>query len=212
MSLTEGIIIVSHLPIAISALYALFIYRQLAPELKIFSFFLFFSAVVQLSALALALNRINNLPLLHIYVAAGFLLLAIFYKKILNGFIQGRLIWIITIAFLVYTILNSIFIEPVRTFNSSALTVESILIVILSLFTFIVLLNDIARERRSSLIRSINWINSGLFIYYSSSLLIFYLTNNFSFSFNRYIWILHSFFSMVMYACFYIGLWKRQRI
>jgi hypothetical protein len=212
MSLTESIIVVSHLPIAISALYALFIYRQLAPELKIFSFFLFFSAVVQLSALALALNRINNLPLLHIYVAAGFLLLAVFYKKILNGFIQARLIWIISIAFLLYTILNSIFIEPVRTFNSSALTVESILIVILSLFTFIVLLNDIARERRSSLIRSINWINSGLFIYYSSSLLIFYLTNNFSFSFNRYIWILHSFFSMVMYTCFYIGLWKRQRI
>jgi hypothetical protein len=212
MSLTEGIIIVSHLPIAISAVYALFIYRQLAPALKIFSFFLFFSAVIQLSALALALNRINNLPLLHIYVAAGFLLLAVFYRNILNGFIRARLIWIITIAFLVYTILNSIFIEPVRTFNSSALTVESILIVILSLFTFIVLLNDIARERRSSLVRSINWINSGLFIYYSSSLLIFYLTNNFSFSFNRYIWILHSFFSMVMYSCFYIGLWKRQRI
>jgi hypothetical protein len=211
MGLTESIIIASHIPIAVSAVYALAVYKQLGPELKVFSFFLFFSAVIQLSALGLALNRINNLPLLHIYVAAGFFLLTIFYKKILNGFIHPRIIWGIGISFLVYTVLNTLFFEPIRTFNSMALTVESILVVILSLVTFIVLLNDIARERRSSIIKSINWINSGLFIYYSSSLLIFYFTRNFPLSINQYTWILHSFLSIAMYSCFYIGLWKRQR-
>lgn len=211
MSSSEILIIASHVPIAVSAVYALCIYRQLEPELKVFSFFLFFSAAVQLTALGLALKRINNLPLLHIYVAAGFLLLAVFYQNILNSFIRPRIIWAITVSFLVYTVLNSLFIEPIFTFNSMALTVESILVVILSLSTFIVLLNDIVKERRSTVIKSINWINSGLFIYYSSSLIIFYLTRNFPLSINQYTWILHSFFSIAMYTCFCIGLWKRRR-
>lgn len=211
MSTTEIIIIISHLPIVISAVYAALLYKKLEPKLQLFSIFLFLSAVIQITALVLALNRINNLPLLHIYVAAGFLLLALFYKQVLESFIHPRIIWVITVLFLIYTILNSIFIESFYTFNSTALAVESVLIIILTLSTFMVLMNDIVKEQRSSIIKSLNWINSGLFIYYTSSLIIFYLTRSFPKSINSYTWILHSVFSIIMYLCFMVGLYKRSR-
>ena len=211
MSITEIIIIASHIPIVISATYALVLYKKLEPELKLFSYFLFLSFVIQITALILALRRTNNLPLLHIYVAAGFLLLALFYIRVLNDFIKSEIIGAITILFLIYTTINSLFIESFFTFNSTALTVESILVVILSLSTFMVLLNDIVKQKRSHIIKSINWINSGLFIYNASSLLIFFLTRNFPKALNQYTWILHSFFSVVMYICFIIGFSKRNR-
>ncbi len=211
MNTIEIIIITSHVPIITSAVYAAILYKKLDKKLQLFSLFLFLSAFIQITALILALNRTNNLPLLHIYVAAGFLLLALFYKSVLKNFIHQGVIWTITITFLLYTILNSIFVESFFTFNSTALAVESILIVILSLSTYMVLMNDIVKEQQASVIRSINWINSGLFIYYSSSLIIFYLTRSFPKSINSYTWILHSIFSIIMYLCFIIGLSKRSR-
>ncbi len=211
MSTIEFVVISSHVPIIVSAAYAALLYKKLDLKLRRFSLFLFLSALIQITALVLALNRINNLPLLHIYVATGFLLLAFFYKTVLENFIHSGIIWTITILFLVYTILNSIFIEPFLTFNSIALTVESVLIVILSLSTYMVLMNDIVKEQNPSGISSISWINSGLFIYYSSSLIIFYLTRSFPRSINNYAWLLHSFFSIIMYVCFIFGLSKRPR-
>jgi hypothetical protein len=77
------------------------------------------------------------------------------------------------------------------------------------------MLNDIVRKNRQHLVKSLNWINSGLFIYYASSLVIFFYSDliekAFSRIFNLQTWILHSFFSTVMYCCFFIGLWNRPR-
>ena len=155
------------------------------------------------------------MPLLHIYVGAGFLMLAIFYKKVLEEFISGILIYSVAGLFLILTALNSIYLQPVNTFNSYALTLESVLLIIFSLTTYFLLLNEVVKEKRKAIISSINWINSGIFIYYVSNLLIFYFSDYFykyfSAEINRYTWVLHSFFSVVMYTFFFIGLWKQPK-
>jgi hypothetical protein len=216
MNFSESIILVSHLPILATVVYAAVRYKTLGPELKVFSWFIFLSGLVQFVSLAFWFAHKNNMPLLHFYVAAGFVSLAWFYKTVLKGFINEGIIWAIAILFLLFTTGNTFFFQPVLTFNSNALTVESILIIILALFTFIFFLNDIVKETGGTDIKSLNWINSGLFIYHSSSLLIFYfgatIIGMFSKSLSQYIWVFHSFFSIVMYTCFYIGLWKRSSI
>ena len=152
---------------------------------------------------------------MHFYVLAGFLILLFFYDSILQGFISRKLFVGIGVLFTLYSLLNSIVIQTIHAFNSHALVVQAILVIILSLSTYILLLNDIVREQRVELIESLNWINSGLFIYYLSSLLIFYfgdfLTRNFSPTINQYTWALHTLFSTAMYTCFFIGLWRRPR-
>lgn len=215
MIFSRTIIILSHLPILLAVVYAAWHYKKLGRELKVFSWFIFLSGIIQFTSLAFWYAGKNNMPLLHFYVAAGFACLAWFYKTVLNNFISAKIIWSVTVLFLIFTLANSLFAQDIFTFNSNALVVESVLIIILALFTFTFLLNGIVKETGRHDSRSLNWINSGLFIYYSSSLLIFYfgtvITQAFSRYLNLYTWVFHSFFSMVMYTCFFVGLWKRSK-
>lgn len=202
-------------PVLITAGYALFIYRKLAKELQVFSWFLFLSAIVEVASKILWFQSRNNMPLLHFYVAAGFFLLALFYQRVLNDFINKKIIRVVLIIFLTFTIINSLAIQPLTTFNSYALTLESVLIIILSLSTFILMMDDIVRKKRLNIARSLNWINSGLFIYYLSSLLIFYFGDLITLlspsHLVKYTWVIHAFFSFIMYCCFFVGLWCRQK-
>lgn len=215
MNFSQITIVASHAPILLNVIYAGVCYKTLENELKVFSWFIFLSGVVQFASLALWFAGKNNMPLLHFYVAAGFTSLAWFYKTILKGFVNAKIIGCITLLFLLFTGANSLFLQDIYTFNSNALTVESILVTVFALFTFIFLLNDIVKENSGHTITSLNWINYGLFIYYSSCLLLFYsgeiFTRLFSLAINQYTWIYHSFFSVIMYTCFLFGLWKRRR-
>lgn len=213
--LSKYIIIISHLPILITSCYALITFRKQEAILKVFSCFIFLSYLIQFASLLFWFNRMNNMPLLHLYVGIGFLMLAVFYKNVLEGFISGSVIYTVAAVFFILTALNSLFLQSVYTFNSYALTLESVLLIIFSLTTYILLLDKTVKEKRKSMVSSLNWINSGIFIYYVSNLLIFYFSGYFSryFSreFNRYTWVVHSFFSVVMYTFFFIGLWKRPK-
>jgi hypothetical protein len=77
------------------------------------------------------------------------------------------------------------------------------------------LLNEASQEVWIPERKTLNWINSGIFIYYSSSLLIFYFSDAMArvlpIYLNQNIWILHSLFSMIMYSCFIVALWKRPK-
>ncbi|MCC6372429.1 MAG: hypothetical protein IT236_15600 [Bacteroidia bacterium] len=215
MRISLLISLLSHIPIFITTGYALWLYKKLENELRVFSWFLFITGVIQFVALLLALKGINNMPLLHIYVLLSFIFLALFYKSVLQEFIDGRIILFLALLFGLYTCFNSVFIQSVFTFNSKALTIESILVIILSISTYVFFLNSVMKESKRDLTTSLNWINSGLFIYYTSNLLIYYfgnvITGQLSKTMNLYAWVLHSFFSVIMYTCFFIGLWKRPK-
>jgi hypothetical protein len=215
MSYIKWILVLSNLPILAAAVYALFIYKKLDDILKAFTWYIFLTVIIQFPYLALWFYDKNNLPLLHLYVLLSFISLAVFYLYVLRGFISTAIILLVAVLFSCFTIFNSVVIQGIHSINSNALTVESVLVIILSLSTFIVLLNDDAKETRKEIIASLRWINSGLFIYYASDLLLFYfskmMVNEFSTTINRYGWMLNSFFLTVMYICFIIGLWKRPK-
>lgn len=215
MKFTTTIIIASHIPILATVIASAVLYKKLGDALRVFAWFIFLSGFVQFTSLGLCLVLKNNMPLLHFYVAAGLPCLVWFYKKVLGDFVSGAIMRGIIILFLLFTIANSLFIQNIYRFNSNALALESIIIIILALFTFIFFLNDTMKEAGVPDIKSLTWINTGLFVYYLSCLLIFYFGDTILFRFSRDLsrltWLFHSFFSIVMYTCFFIGLWKRSK-
>lgn len=215
MSLVNTVIVISYLPIGATVISCLWMYSKLSKTLRVFSLFIFLSGFVQFTSLALFFCGKNNMPLLHFYVAASVPCLVAFYKTVLGNNVSDKIMWGIILCFLTFTIINSIFIQDIYSFNSNALVIESIIVIILSLFTFIFLLNDSMQETEIRDKKTLNWINSGLFIYYLSCLLIYYYGDMILFHFSRSLvgltWIFHSFFSIVMYTCFFIGLWKRSK-
>ena len=204
------------LPAIAAAIYSAITFKKLTKELKIFTLFIFLSGIIEVFSRTLWFLKINNFPLLHVYVAVGFLIQVWFYHEVLKRFVSNKLIISIGLLFTCFTIVNSTFFESIYSFNSNALTVQSIFIIIFSISTYMLFLNDIVKsETDIILIKSLNWINSGLFIYYSSSLLIFYLgdyfTKNYSVTINQYTWAIHTMFLIFMYSCFIIGLNKNLK-
>lgn len=214
-AIAKFIIDYSDIPTFLVGIYTLFIYKKLPKEMKYISWFILTSFVIQVIASILFYNGENNLPLLHIYTVVGFVCLIIFYNQIFDGLIKPKILWILSTVFVLFSVINSIFIQDIYTFNSYALSVEAVIIIILSLTTFVFLMNDIVKKKRMAVIKSISWINAGLFIYYSSSLLVFYF-GNMIINFSRtplvhYTWFIYALFSIIMYFCFFIGLWKRPK-
>lgn len=215
MNSTQLIIIGSCVPVFVAALYAAFLYRELNRALRLFSLFLFISGTVQAVSLWMWFMGMNNLPLLHVYVAAGFTALALFYNHLLRDFIDQRLMAFLVGGFLCFTVLNSLFLQSVYTFNSYALTAESVIVLIFSISTLMLGQHEVPRENRRTDFASLNWINAGLLIFYTSDILIYYfgdaLIDLFPSYMNEYAWTAHAFFSAIMYSCFIIGLWKSPK-
>lgn len=213
MSLPRTIIILSHIPILAAALVAGWQYKKLQPAGKAFAWFVIYSCLIQSIALGFWFMVRNNMPLLHLYVPTEFILLAIFYGRLLSGYINDMIIRLTAVVFVLFSLVNSIFFQPINTFNSIALTTEAILLVILSIFTFIVQLNRAALADQKNQWAGISPINSGIFIYNASTLLLFYFGSSIMRSYSKdisaYTWLYHSLFSIIMYICFIIGLWKQ---
>ncbi len=205
----------SFLPTLLVAGYAAVVYKKLPHQIQIFCWFIFLSGIIEATSRILWFSGKNNMPLLHIYVAVGFLCLSYFYRYLLKDFVNPRIILIVQVLFTVFTLLNSAFFQSVFTFNSYALTVESIVLVIFSLTTYMLMMNDVVKKNHAKIRKSVDWLNSGVFIYYASSLLIFHFGNIITILSPSllvdYTWVLHAIFSIVMYCCFFVGLWNRAK-
>lgn len=215
MSWIKLVLVFSNVPICGCMVLALIRYKDLSKELKVFSWFIFVSAIVQCFSLVLWSFSINNLFLNHLFVPLGSVCIAIFYNRLLSRFINSNVVWIVLALFIITTLINSIFIQPLATYNSYAQVIQCVLVVILSLATFLLLMNHGNYLTNEVDVKSVNWINSGLFIYYASVLILFYfgdiLIKSFSMEVNRYAWLLHSLFYIIMSGCFFMGLWKHLR-
>lgn len=207
--------LLSCFPVLAAAGFALAVHTRLSRELKLFSRFLYVSAVIQVVSAPLWLLSINNMPVQHVYIPLGFTCLALFYRSLLREFVPGSVFYVTIALFTAFSLCNSFFIQSIFQFDSNASTVESILIIILAISSFILSQHEIVREGYISSIQGLNWISSGLLLYYASRSLLYYygdfITRSLPYSLGRYVWALHAVFSMVMYSFFIVGIWKSLR-
>jgi hypothetical protein len=216
MTTAKILLTLSNLPIVVTALYVSVVFKQLNKELIRLSYYIFFSLVIQIVSFSLSLLHINNMLFLHlnVYVCVG--LLGWFYAEVFNGFINRRIIATVVVLFWLGCIIDIIINNPFQRFNSMLLTVQCVLMITISLFTFSFMLNGNIRILKKHLFDSLMWINSGIFIYFTSNILLFFFNNAITAmavgtKMGSKMWVFHAFFIMVMYCCFFIGIWKRQR-
>jgi len=213
--LTKLILPISCIPVLTAAVYSAVLYQRLKREFQIFSWFLFLSGAVQLFTLVLWWFELPNLIYSHFYVVMGFFCLAWFYKTVLQEWIRPLVFYWLIGAFTVFAAIVFAMGPSVQALAYISLTVEAALITMLSLSTFLLTQNEIVRTGNLVEVRALNWINSGLFIFYTSAILLYYfgdlLIRTFPPELSRYGWAMHAFFSMIMYTCFCVGLWKSPK-
>lgn len=203
--------IIVPLTIIIPVLIAIFKYRHLSSELKIAAWYLFLGGFSNFITSLLAFNNITNIPVFHFYTALELTLLCIFYKMILGGSVISRYIHPLIVVFLLLCVVNVLFFQNLFTFNSYTKTLEAIIIVFLALAYFKKNLDETAVSTSPQ--NPVVYINSGVLIYFSGSLIIFVIENLSisNITFWKVVWTLHASLLMIMYQLFAVALWKFKK-
>lgn len=213
--ITETIVSITYFSIAVSVFWIIWNFRHLRLEFQVLAAFVFLSAAVQATAEILAQFGINNMPVSHAYALFGFLLITSFFRFILKPFIPSKVFTVLGIIFLLLAVVNSLFWQPIVEFNSIPLVIEALIIMVFSISTFILTLNEGQNEYIRPLLVSLNWVNSGLFVYFFGSLILFYnghvIIHEASKYLSQYTWLAHSMLTVILHTCLLMGLWKSPK-
>lgn len=157
-------------------------------------------------------NKINNLPLYHIYTVIEFFLITNIYKSALSKLFPQHFFTVSSILFTFLAILNTLFFQGIFTFNSNMTTLMGLIIIFYSLCYFYSLLKEIKYSGLES--KPMFWINSGFLIYFSSNIILFFLNNNLfekSTEASYVVWGLHAIINMILTIFYTVSVWVKPK-
>jgi hypothetical protein len=168
------------------------------------------SGLTQLIITFLAESGLNNMPFFHVYTVAELLVLIAFFKHLLNPVSTARYLYLIGGSFVVFALLNTLFIQDLFQFDSYARSIEALVVIALCFAYF----GEQFRTDRLSWKDPGLWFVMGLFVYFSSSFIIF-LISNLDLSLDKYfdwmVWNVHATIVLIMYVFYTIGFVKCSR-
>jgi len=190
--------------------------KNIGEAMRTIFFYLFLDGLVNVFVIYLTLLKTNNLPVLHIFTIIEFLFISVFYAQVLKEKIFQKFIYGMMIIFPVLCIVNFMYFQDITKFNTNTRPIEALLVIIYSLIYF-------AQNNEDNIIvkwesNPINWISTGLLLYFSGALFIFSfsnITSSTSVSKNHnldiLIWTIHATLLLLMYLLFAKGFSKCRK-
>jgi hypothetical protein len=167
--------------------------KYLINELRIIFIFIFNSVVFEFISRMMSNYKIPNLYL---------------FKK----YISPKIIPVIYIFFVIFSLIDTFVWHNPFTFNSYAKTLECIIIVSYTVFYLYKTFDEFQDEDPSD--TPIFWINAGFLFYFSGCLFLFTFSNFILTQgkpMGMVVWAIHAFFIIIMYSLISIGLWKSKK-
>ncbi len=140
--------------------------------MKIIFWYLFITVVLFAISNYLADRTVNNLFLYHLYTLITFSAVSYFLFIQKLGAFLNKLIVATFVTVVIYTILNTLYFEPLNVFDSNAIMLTSFFTIVYSIAYFILILRNDQNPTRNR--THTFWAISGFFIYASGTFLIFY--------------------------------------
>jgi hypothetical protein len=140
--------------------------------IRVLGILLFASALSDLGGYILISMGKSNILIANIYSVVQFFLLSIIYYLLLE---KKKIVYIASILFSLFFILNASFIQPFNEFQSWPLVLESIIFIIFSIIYYGQMLKS--KPLIDFVIFYRFWLNSALFLYFAFNLYIFALSN-----------------------------------
>jgi hypothetical protein len=147
-----------------------------------------------------------------VYTLTEFILLYAFYDLLFANTFPKWLLRSIAISFVLFSVINSLFIQSIYTFNNYARALEALLLIIFALLCFYKISLPAPHGVKAS--TPVAWINAGILVYFSGGFTLFILSNYIipmGSKLNYQIWAVHSFLSILLYSLISMGLWKAGR-
>jgi len=170
--------------------------------------YLILAIITQALSLILWYNGINNLPLLHGYTVGEFVFLFWFYmttyRKPAFTIVSGVLL----VAGCIFFVIDSFVLESIWSFNTLGRSVESLILIVLGLRLFLKIISEDSEDPN---LNGLKYINAGLFIYFSGSIVLFTfsrITTELTVEQALNIWTIHTSLLVLQYILLTIGLLK----
>ncbi|EDM38763.1 hypothetical protein PBAL39_21860 [Pedobacter sp. BAL39] len=191
---------------------SIFKFRSYTTALRIITLHLvLISFIGGYSAYLWALKK-NNLPVLHIYTMVEFTTIMLFYAEVFKDKIKRK--WTVAIigGFISFCLINAEYIQNWFVFNTYPRALQSFVIICACLYYYYQITHQTLYIQIEK--SPIFWINTGFFIYFSGSFLLFMLSNyilRMNSAFNMNVWMFHAFLSILMYTLIAVGLWQTKK-
>jgi len=175
--------------------------------IKILGALLFVSLVSDLASLILfKLGGKSSTPIVNTFFITQFVLLSCVYYRLLKN---KNLSYIAAILFLLFSVLNIVFIQPFTEFQSWILTLGSIILMCYSIVYFLQLLDF---PPTLNLFRHFSfWFNMAVFYYFGASFLVFisrnYVLQTQSLRFTNMVWGFHNVNTIIKNILFAIAIY-----
>jgi len=191
-------------------------YKDLGEAMRIIFYYLFLDGLVNILAIYLFSLRVNNLPVLHVFTIIEFLFISGFYLQVIHEGKIKRVIIAMMFIFPLLCIANFIFFQDINRFNTNTRPLEALMVMIYSLIYFAQ--NNEDGIEKKWVVNPINWVSTGLLLYFSGALFIFSFSNMTSLqkvskyhSLDVLIWDIHATLLLIMYLLFAIGFSKCRK-
>ena len=206
---------ISQFSILIPLILVLIRFRYRQPKQALLSLVVVFSFITEIIAFSVVEfgEGSNNLPIYHIHVVILFYLFNRIYQYVLGETIKSYLFDLLLIFFILFAFINSIWIQPLNTFNSNTIVAGSVIYILFSLLHFRQLLQlptlRILTEDWTF------WLSTGLLLYHSSALMLFFFVNYIEASSSAAVtasWLLNALFNVILNGFYSISLWKKSMV
>ncbi|MEZ4828317.1 MAG: hypothetical protein R3C61_18810 [Bacteroidia bacterium] len=185
-------------------------YRNQPVYLRLLSWFLWICALTDLSSHVLAEWYINTDPSLHIYTIVEFAFLILILQPHLPSFFTVQKAWYVILLFSVFGLYNMFFLQGVFAFNSYALAVESIAMIMLTVWYFYHVLQELSEKKLTE--SPIFWISTGILTYFSVNLFMYIIGRYLSENSFAWAWaIIHNVNYILRNLLFFTGIWKTRK-
>ncbi len=150
------------------ALLAAIFYSKLKEENRVLAWIAFFALFMEVIAYSFAINRIQNWFITHIYAVVEFTLIALMFSKATRTYISKKIYYYSIAIFILFSIVNIIFFEPITSFNSLGRALQSTFIIGFCFIYFFQLLNQLKVKQLFNV--PFFWITCACLLYFAGSL------------------------------------------
>ncbi len=151
-------------------------YKYFNKELKTFFYFVAFGVLTEIyTKFHQHFIMKSTTPIGHFYFPIAFLILTLFYYRLLNKFIKPIYFFVVSIIYLLYCIINPVFIQSLNEYSSLVGAIGALLVFLFSVIYFIKIMLEAKIEKLSH--EPLIWINTAVLIYYSFNFFYFSLYN-----------------------------------
>lgn len=148
--------------------------------------------------------------LYHINVVFYFTIVSLIYREILRADIKSSVFDIVIALFIILSLINSIWIQPIQELNSNSIVLASVVYIVYALYHYYRLLKEKILTPLGSI--PLFWFSTGLLLFNSSTLFVTVLVNYLPSDSNGLMtatWLLQAFFNVMLNGFLTVALWKK---